>query len=106
MGSRPAAAGRSHRRRNLPDPVGYHRRSGAMGRLHDLAAAARAHWRIPAALAGLILTLAAASAVHRHLLIIRLLEADADAIDRSSGSFAEREAAPLYRELCAGCHGA
>jgi len=79
-----------------------------MGRLHDLAAAARAHWRIPAALAGLVLTLAVASAVHRHLLIIRLLEADADAIDPGSRlwTFAEREAVPLYRELCAGCHGA
>jgi cytochrome c oxidase cbb3-type subunit 3 len=78
-----------------------------MGRLHDLAAGARAHWRIPAALAGLVLTLAVASAVHRHVLIIRLLEADADAIDRGSGLwiFAERESVPLYRELCAGCHG-
>jgi cytochrome c oxidase cbb3-type subunit III len=79
-----------------------------MGRLHDLAAGAQAHRRILAALAGVILTLALASTVHRHLLIARLLEADEDAIDRSSGlwTFAEREAAPLYRELCAGCHGA
>lgn len=77
-----------------------------MGRFHDLKAAAPAHWRIPAALSGLVLMLAVASAAHRHILIIRLLEADADAIDRGSGAFAEREAAPLYRELCAGCHGA
>jgi cytochrome c oxidase cbb3-type subunit 3 len=77
-----------------------------MGRFHDLKADARAHWRIPAALAGLALVLAAASAVHRHVLIVRLLEADADTVDRGSASFAQRQAAPLYRELCAGCHGA
>jgi cytochrome c oxidase cbb3-type subunit III len=39
-------------------------------------------------------------------LIVRLLEADTDAIDRGSASFAEHEAIPLYRKLCAGCHGA
>ena len=63
-----------------------------MGRFHDLKAAAGARWRMPAALAGIVFTLAVASAVHRHVLIARLLEADADAIDRSSNSSNQREA--------------
>jgi len=73
-----------------------------MGRLHDLARGS-----ILATLLGLAVVLAAAAAIHRHLLVTRLLEADADAIHRDSGlwRFAQREAVPLYRDLCASCHG-
>jgi cytochrome c oxidase cbb3-type subunit 3 len=68
----------------------------------------RVDWRMAAALAGLLLAVTAAWTVHHHSLITRFLQADADAIDRGSRlwTFAEHEAVPLYREFCAGCHGA
>jgi cytochrome c oxidase cbb3-type subunit III len=78
-----------------------------VGRIHDLTARAGSYRWIAVVLLGLALTLATAGAVHRHLLITRLLEADADTIQRDSGlwRFAQREAAPLYGDFCAGCHG-
>ncbi|MGA2190207.1 MAG: c-type cytochrome [Steroidobacteraceae bacterium] len=78
-----------------------------MGRLHDLISSARLHGRIPAAVIGALLLAWGVHAIHRHLMIARLLLTDADQVLAQDGlsRFARAQGRPLYGTFCSSCHG-
>ena len=81
-----------------------------MDRLYHpgIAAYAREHWRITLIIAVLALIALLAEGVHRRIMVSRLLETEADAVQLAPSlrAFAEAEARPLYAKLCLDCHGA
>jgi len=79
-----------------------------MVRLHELKSILRSHAWIPLTAAAAAMLAGSAWGIHRHVMITRLLEADADAVlgDAALSHFAQAQAMPLYAQFCRACHGA